>query len=145
MRFSARSTISMPSSIAMRSMNCPVLPWRRELENNAMTPLIASVSPERSELLQGCSLLFRGVAFVIAIDQRANDADFQLRRGGRQRALHLVECEHDLEPVLELRLRYQGGAREPLADARVATGRVSRRQIAGRARFGLRPRVDNVG
>ncbi len=60
---------------------------------------------ERIQLLERPPFLRGRVPFVVAIDQRANDSELELRRRGRQRLPYLIEGEHHLEIVLEPRFR----------------------------------------
>src|SRR5687768_15793577 len=61
----------------------------------------SSRATQRGELLERRALLLGRMAFVIALDQRLDDADLEIGGCSRQRTLNLIEGQHDLEVMLE--------------------------------------------
>src|SRR5262245_3104705 len=99
---------------------------------------------QRGELFERRALLLGRMPFVVALDQRLDDADLELGGGCGKRALDLIEREHDLEAVLELRLGNLGVALELVAHARVEAARIARREIGGSPGLGAGARLDYV-
>src|SRR5688572_20636578 len=91
---------------------------------------------QRGELLERRAFLFGRMAFVIALDQRLDDADLEIGGCSRQRTLNLIEGQHDLEVMLELGLGNLGVALELSADTVIKASCVARGEIARNARVG---------
>src|SRR5688572_11721365 len=89
---------------------------------------------QRGELLERRAFLFGRMAFVIALDQRLDDANLEVGGCSRQRTLNLIESQHDLEVVLELGLGDLGVALELVAYPAVEAAGIARGEIARDAR-----------
>jgi len=84
------------------------------------------------------------MAFVVALDERLDDADLEVRRCGGQRALHAIERQHDPEVMLELGLRYLRVALELSAHAAIEPTRIARGEIGRNLCLSFIPGLDYV-